>query len=511
MEEKTEDANLFGLSLETASSIFALFQQMPIPLAVMTGPQHRIAFLNRPYLDLLHRDSDRDIIGRTVREVLPELEGQVFFGLLDEVFESGIPSIGTEVLASLQDAPTGQTREAYFNFVYQPLRAEDNSIKGVLVQAADVTSFVNARQESAEREGSVHRQWSELEAIYHSAQVGLALISADDFRFLRVNEEECQIVGAPAENILGKTVREVAPAIAAVVEKMLHQVVAGKVVRDVPLIASLPERQGDLLQLRVSYHPVYSGDRRVSAISCVTLDVSNQIRAEAALIQSEKLAAVARTASAIALEINNPLASITNLVHLARGGQVDADTRSYLELADRELSRVSIVTNQFVHFFTQTSQSRTVTCNDLFISVLTLYDLMLRNLAIRVERRQCANHHICCRDGDIRQALYAIAANAIEAMPKGGRLLLRCQERRDWRVDRRGTVLTIADTGTGIDPMIRSQLFDAFFTTKRLGGSGLGLWIVAEIMKRHNGWVRLRSSQHPRSHGTVVSIFMPLT
>jgi PAS domain S-box-containing protein len=341
--------------------------------------------------------------------------------------------------------------------------------------------------------------------------VGLALISADEFRFLRVNEEECQIIGVPADQVLGKTVREIAPAIATLVENMLHQVVSGKVFREVPLIASLPERPRDTLHLHVSYHPVYSADQWVTAISCVTLDVTNQKKAEAALVQSEKLAAVARTASAIALEVNNPLASVTNLIHLARGGEVDKDTRSYLELADRELSRVSVVANQLVNFFARSSQSRVVSCNDLLVSVLTLYGLMFEKADIRVERRLCPGHLIYCRDGDIRQALNAVIANAVEAMPKGGRLLLRCRAATDWRTNRRGVILTVADTGTGIDPKTRSQIFDAFFTTRSLGGSGLGLWIVTEIMKRHDGAVHLRSSQHPRSRGTVVSLFLPLT
>jgi two-component system, sporulation sensor kinase C len=70
-------------------------------------------------------------------------------------------------------------------------------------------------------------------------------------------------------------------------------------------------------------------------------------------------------------------------------------------------------------------------------------------------------------------------------------------------------VITIADTGSGISPEMRKHIFDAFFTTKGIGGTGLGLWISCEIIHRHEGTLRVRSSQQPGRSGTVFAIFLP--
>ena len=120
-----------------------------------------------------------------------------------------------------------------------------------------------------------------------------------------------------------------------------------------------------------------------------------------------------------------------------------------------------------------------------------------------------------------------LIANAIDAMRQGGTLLIRAHDavepttrprlRSDSRpapgqpaaAPRRGVRITIADTGHGMSPAVRARVFEPFYTTKDLNGTGLGLWISGGIVARHHGRITLRSSEHPRHHGTVFSIFLP--
>jgi signal transduction histidine kinase len=234
-------------------------------------------------------------------------------------------------------------------------------------------------------------------------------------------------------------------------------------------------------------------------------------RAAAALIQSEKLAAVGRLASSMAHEINNPLEAITNLLFLSRSRATVPEVIQWLDEAELELRRISIIANQTLRFHRQSSKPQEISCLNLFTPTLDLYEARLRNAGIVVEKRKRANELVECYEGDIRQVLSNLITNAIDAMPTGGRLLVRSREGTDWSTGRKGVVLTVADTGKGIDEETQKRLFEAFFSTKGINGAGLGLWICNEIIQRHEGTISIRSSQTAGHSGTVVSIFLPFT
>ncbi len=264
-------------------------------------------------------------------------------------------------------------------------------------------------------------------------------------------------------------------------------------------------------QFPVEYwaHPIVRGDRLRGAITTF-IDVTDRKRTESALIQSEKLAAVGRLASSIAHEINNPLEAVTNLIYLARHTSQTAEMQRYLDQVDAELRRVSAITSQTLRFHKQATKPRAISCADLFTTVLSLYEGRLRNSQIEVTKRKRSRQPVEVYEGDIRQVLSNLVGNAIDAMPQGGYLHLRGAESRNWSTGRRGLVLTVADTGEGMDPATRAHIFEAFFTTKGIGGTGLGLWVSSEIVQRHEGRMQVRSSQRPQHHGTVVRLFLPL-
>ena len=129
---------------------------------------------------------------------------------------------------------------------------------------------------------------------------------------------------------------------------------------------------------------------------------------------------------------------------------------------------------------------------------------------VMVERRMRTGKYVLCFEGEVRQVISNLINNAIDAMPPhGGRLLLRTREATDHAEDARQLVITVADTGGGISPQAAKNLFEPFFTTKEFTGTGLGLWISREIMTRHGGSIRVRSSQRLGRSGTVFTIALP--
>lgn len=256
--------------------------------------------------------------------------------------------------------------------------------------------------------------------------------------------------------------------------------------------------------LQIEVYPTEEG------IVVFSRNVTERKLTTAALLQSEKLAAVGRLAASIAHEINNPLESVTNLLYLAKSIAEPGPMYDYLETAERELRRVSVISNQTLRFNKQSTSPTYVSCSDLFSEALSVYQGRIVNAGIKVEKRKRAVRSVECFEGEIRQVLSNFLSNAIDAMiPDGGRLLLRSREATRWKTGQKGLALTVADTGAGIPPGQQKRIFDAFYTTKGIGGTGLGLWISKEIGDRHHGAISFRSGQGVRWHGTVFSLFLP--
>jgi PAS domain S-box-containing protein len=390
-----------------------------------------------------------------------------------------------------------------------PVRDEAGAILHWLGVAMDIDDIRSSAQALERKQRETERQRAELETIYQTAGIGLSLFSAEDFRFLRINDRQAEIIGLPPDQIIGRPLTELAP-ISPNLEDIIRTVSEGKAVRDLIVESELPAHPGEHRVFNVSYTPVYAADGSVQAITASSLDITHQKRAEAALVQSEKLAAVGRLASSISHEINNPLEAITNLLYLiALSENLPEELKIYVHMAQSELSRVSQIATQTLRFHRQAVKPTLVTPGELVDAVLNLYQGRLTNSGIKVDTRYASTTRILCFENDIRQVLNNLIANAIDAMRNGGRLIARAHDVHEPATGRAGVRITIADTGHGMPPQVLARVFEPFYTTKDLNGTGLGLWISAGIVERHQGTLRGKSSVDARHHGTVFSLFLP--
>jgi PAS domain S-box-containing protein len=240
----------------------------------------------------------------------------------------------------------------------------------------------------------------------------------------------------------------------------------------------------------------------------VNTDVTQTRQQEEALRKSEKLAAVGQLASSIAHEINNPLESITNLLYLMRHSQSMEDVQEYARIAQEELTRVTAITVQTLRFHRQQSQPSQVDLADLLRTVMALYTgrLLVRDISIEMNLPPVPN--VLCLEGEIRQVVNNLVRNALDAIGTGGRMLIRLHSETANRSGMRGVRITVADTGEGISPEIRSHLFEPFQTTKEQTGTGLGLWVSKGIVEKHGGYIRTRT-RCGVGHGTVFTVWLP--
>ena len=242
----------------------------------------------------------------------------------------------------------------------------------------------------------------------------------------------------------------------------------------------------------------------------VMSDITRRKQAEAALLQSEKLAIAGRLAASVAHEINNPLAAVTNLLYLVTGSDSIEAARDHAHEALSQVMRVAHITQQTLKFHRQTEAPRITRLSEEVDSVLSLLQGKLVQSGISIDRQYEDDPEVECPSGDLRQVFANLIANALEATNHGGRLAIRIRRSRDWRERAEsGLRITIADTGEGMTPEVRSRIYEPFFTTKDGAGTGLGLWVTSQIVDRLQGDLRVWSSRIENKSGTVFSLFLP--
>ena len=267
-------------------------------------------------------------------------------------------------------------------------------------------------------------------------------------------------------------------------------------------------KDGSLVDILLSISPLRDRKGNVLGASAIARDITHEMRAEEALRRSEKLATAGRLTAAIAHEINNPLEAITNLLYLSR--RDPARSAQHLEMAEREVHRVSDIAQQTLGFVRELSEPRKLNVSTTLEEVLQLYSqkLMGKNIHVQKEFRDACE--IYGFPGELRQLFSNLLVNAIEAMPQNGRLRLRVTPATERAAGRDGVCVVFADSGRGIRPEDRPRLFEPFYTTKEESGTGLGLWLSDEIVRKHQGKIRVRSSVRPGASGTIFSLFLPL-
>lgn len=313
-----------------------------------------------------------------------------------------------------------------------------------------------------------------------------------------------QIFGFPADAAVGKPIYLlISEASRSVLAKTIDKVKRGaEVVTEI--VGS--RDTGEPVDVSISMTPHMEAPGIFVGYSAIIRDATARKRAEKALLQTEKLASVGRLASSIAHEINNPLEAVTNLLYILETRDTDEETKTLIHTAQEELARVSQIATHTLRFHKQSSGRTEVKIHALFDSVLGLYRARLQNSRITAVNDCKGSSSLLCYEGEIRQILVNLVANSFDAMRSGGTLTLRCRNVACPSSGSKGVRITVADTGTGMEHAVLQRLFEPFFSTKGIGGTGLGLWITRDLVEKNHGSIRVRSCTRPGRAGTVISI-----
>jgi len=261
---------------------------------------------------------------------------------------------------------------------------------------------------------------------------------------------------------------------------------------------------------RFSLDSVYSQGQLTGSIFIVA-ETTKEKLAEEALLISERLAATGRMAHTIAHEINNPLEAITNLVYLVQHSLDQPDiAQQYINSAASELDRVSRISRQILSFNRESSPPVEIRMDEIIDDVLALNNRAIVDKALRVQKDWACSRPIHGFPAQLRQVFSNLIRNAVEASHPEGKLRIKISPSRLGRTQSEPAVrVTIADYGVGIPAENIKRIFEAFFTTKDLKGSGVGLWLSSTIVHEHGGHLQVRSRTRLPLPGTCMSVVLP--
>ena len=374
------------------------------------------------------------------------------------------------------------------------------------------------REEMAEREQAekeLGRSEERFAKAFQASPIPMAIQSRTTERFLDVNEAFLTVTGFRRLEIISRTPGELNlnPDADAALELSLR-LGADRSVRNFE--CQLRTRTGEIRECMVSAEAIELGNEAVALVA--TQDVSEQRKLEKQLRHSQKLEAVGQFAAGVAHDFNNMLTVIHGhaSLHLA-ANNLAKDVTDSLNQVSLAAERAAALTRQLLTFSRkQIVQPRVLDVNAI---VGNLHDMLRRLIGEHIDL-QCEMADglpaVRADESNIEQIVVNLAVNARDAMPHGGRLVLRTTvaeidaaqaARHPQARAGRFVCLSLADTGSGMDAATLSHIFEPFFTTKEVGkGSGLGLATVYGIVAQLQGWIEVASEVN---RGTEMKIFLP--
>ncbi len=258
-----------------------------------------------------------------------------------------------------------------------------------------------------------------------------------------------------------------------------------------------------------------------SGVLVISRDITESKRLERQLLQAQKMEAIGQLAGGIAHDFNNILTAIVGYGHLLQSELAmnsSEEVKEYVDYILKSAKRAANLTHALLAFSrTQIIHTKPVNINEI---ILVLEKLLVRVIGEDIElvTNLIGEDLIVMADTtQIEQVLMNLATNARDAMPDGGSLIIRTSRAKiDEEVSnvygfgRTGeyALISVEDTGEGMDEKTKERIFDPFFTTKEVGkGTGLGLAMVYGIVKQHDGFINVYSEI---GKGTTFKIYLPL-
>lgn len=530
--QRAEAVATENLALGKITEFFqSAFDQAPSFMAVVNGPEHVFQIVNQAYTDLI---GGRDVIGMPVREALPDIEGQGFYELLDQVFQSGKPVSYKGMPAKIQASSDAPPEQHFVDFIFYPLSDGNGAPTGIFVQGHDVTGqkIAEAALTATREKFRTMAQTMPVHVWTADKDGSLTWLNARIYEFTGYSEGE--LYGADWVRVLHPDDLDKA------VEKWTDALEQGQgyetefrirkadgcyrwhIVRATPLCAD----DGALIGWVGTNTDIEERKNTEAEIARLNSTLEQRVakrnreleELNAELRQSQKLEAIGALAGGIAHDFNNLLQVMTgNLQLVIRGTPQDSPDHVRLDQAMRSVKRGATLASQLLSFARKQPLAPVVTNLNQLVQETT--DILRSAIGEGVEletRFEDGLWNTNVDQNSMENALLNLAINARDAMDGQGKLTIHVENAEvdeayghshpDAEVGQY-IRLAVTDTGCGMSPETVERIFEPFFTTKGDGhGTGLGLSMVYGFAKQSGGYMTLDSKI---GAGTTMNIFLP--
>jgi PAS domain S-box-containing protein len=528
-----------------------LFAQAPSFMAVLRGPDHMFELANDAYMRLV---GHRDVIGKTVRDALPEVEAQGFLAILDQAYRTGEPFVARGLRVMLRRDRDGPLVQAFVDLVYQPITGPDGQVVGIFAEGSDVTEAQEAAQALRRNEDELRRLNAELarrvsETVAdHEEMQTSARATEQSFRILvegvrdyaiymldpdgRVtswNSGAAHIKGYSAEEAVGShfsrfyTDEDRADGLPG--RALAEAAAEGRYGREGWRV----RKDGTRFWASVVIDAIRDEAGELVGFAKVTRDVTEQRETRIALentrealFQAQKMEAVGQLTGGIAHDFNNLLTGIVGSLDMLQTritqGRTDGLDR-YAKAAISSANRAAALTHRLLAFSRrQPLDPRPVNANQL---VNSMEDLLRRTIGESIQLEFVLAGGLwptLCDPNQLENAILNLAINGRDAMPDGGKLTIEtCNTHLDRHYASQHpdvavgqyVCICVTDSGSGMSPEVIARAFEPFFTTKPIGqGTGLGLSMIYGFARQSEGHAKIYSEP---GRGTTVKIYLPRT
>jgi len=366
------------------------------------------------------------------------------------------------------------------------------------------------RQERLVTEAALRLAQQRFSATFNQAAVGMAHTSTDG-HFLLLNQRLAEMLGAPVDKLQSLRLQDFSLPSEMESDATLHAELLAESRAGYRAERTLLRLDGSTFPAQVTASLLKPDGDPQPTVLWVVEDISARKAAEretaelmTRLINSERLAAAGRMANTLAHEINNPLEALTNIFYLLQTHEnLPEQSRELMEVAAREIERVGHITRSTLSFYRKLP-GRTIDLYTMLDEVMQLFQSRATQHAVELSKRYSEEISAVRYDPSLRQVFANLVGNALEAMERGGgRIIVRARKVDGF------AVVTVSDTGHGIEKEHLQAIFEPFFTTKGERGTGLGLWVTRGIVEEQGGTLRLRSRTSGKSRGTTIRVQLP--